>query len=167
MFFRLKVNRSNYMFTEILSGAHSLNVYIFFFFMCSLCVCLGFCSKIPKTKAYKQQKLLSSRGWKSDIKVPAWSPEVPLLGCMLLTVFPWWKGRETSLGLLLSGYESHSWGICPHELVTRLLPPPRNNIIYEHTNFGGTSTFRPQELPLIFMIILSVRGRECDLWKME
>lgn len=88
MFFRLKVNRSNYRFNEILSDSNNLNVYDFFSCATSVFVWVAV-AKYQRLKAYKQQKRLSSRGWKSEIKVSAWSHEGPLLGCTLLTVFTW------------------------------------------------------------------------------
>ena len=57
---------------------------------------------------YKQHKFIShcSRGWKSEIRVPAWlgSKDSPLQGCRLQSYLTWWKKRartQNSLGSFL------------------------------------------------------------------
>ena len=55
--------------------------------------------------AYKQQKFIShsSGGWKSKIRVPAWSDEGPLLGGRFLVSFRGERSKGALRGLFYKG----------------------------------------------------------------
>ena len=108
--------------------------------------------------AYKPQKFIfpSSGSWKSELRVPAWSRDSPLLGHRLLTDCgarawgPLWSLRHSS-------HEVKPLWPKPH-----LLIPSSWGIKIPYMNFWGTQTFRLEHLPVALLLFhLLVR---CSLY---
>lgn len=57
--------------------------------------------------------------------------------CVLMCLDEW----ESSLGSLLLGYSTGSWGFCSYDVVTSQMPhflrPPQSGLGFQHLNFGG------------------------------